>query len=353
MEAVSLMHVGFVARVIFSLPLTPSIFKGIAPFIPPKLKDRSFLGNLLLWSLCPVLLPIKLIAILLCALLLLPFIALASILGIVFGGTVERLVWLSLCSPILRLILLLMGFYWVNQSTVFTSQLRKSQREKCKQRSVDSGDVILLNHVSYVDVIWLAYRYAPVFTSVPNAWKGEEGEDEGLLIRRSLIGALFDVFTHKQHGVEEAIPTDTLLNGVRQRGLGPVVVFPEGATSNGSAILQCVSCLSKTRSKSAVHIIGLKYDSVGYSPAFSCGGIFTHVLQLMLQPINTLNVYCLASTQTPSMGEFNDVELVEQTLAKVLRLKTTDLTSGDKQEFLRYYDDIQSGKGYQSGASQS
>lgn len=78
--------------------------------------------------------------------------------------------------------------------------------------SVYPGDVILANHTSYIDVIYLAFRFdlqtqkqirlilvrfAPVFTALPNTW--DDSVPEGVAIQRSFFGALIDAITEPEY----------------------------------------------------------------------------------------------------------------------------------------------------------
>lgn len=53
------------------------------------------------------------------------------------------------------------------------------------------GHLILSNHSSYVDVIYLQYRFSPVFLATPTAWEDVKVTDK--VIVRDFFGALFDV----------------------------------------------------------------------------------------------------------------------------------------------------------------
>ena len=61
----------------------------------------------------------------------------------------------------------------------------------------------------------------------------------------------------------------------------PVVVFPEGTTTNGTILLSLVPVLQKVSTQ--VHVMGFKYGTKDFCPAYSFGVWWFHVFRLCAQ----------------------------------------------------------------------
>ncbi|KAG1440174.1 hypothetical protein G6F56_012024 [Rhizopus delemar] len=131
--------------------------------------------------------------------------------------------WQTLFSTtLIRLILFFMGFFHIKTETV---SIRKSRNSTGSEGSIKKGDVIITNWTSYVDILYLAYKFNPVFTQVYS---------NNRVRKISLWQAIRSINTLPN------TPSNTLkLNElISQENQGPIVVFPEGTTSNGRALLK-------------------------------------------------------------------------------------------------------------------
>ncbi|GFZ46932.1 hypothetical protein JCM24511_04158 [Saitozyma sp. JCM 24511] len=159
-----------------------------------------------------------------------------------------------------RLALLLMGYWWIQTETV--SPKRGAQGVKqIVDRSPRRGDLIVANWTSYVDVLYLAFRYNPTFllpifapieTATPS--KPSTGRHTGTgsaalstsLPSPPLLGYLpvpLASVLARTGSLPEEHPTTPrgmykTLKDARRRERGPVVLFPEGTTGNGRALLK-------------------------------------------------------------------------------------------------------------------
>ena len=85
----------------------------------------------------------------------------------------------------------------------------------------------VVNMQSYIDVLWLASRYAPTFARV---------SAQGGLTRLSTLGALgMATGTIATSAPKEGAETSTMhtLQWARSTFAGPLVLFAEGAPTNG------------------------------------------------------------------------------------------------------------------------
>lgn len=102
-----------------------------------------------------------------------------------------------------------------------------------------SGDIVLLNFTSFVDVLYASARFAPRFVR-PAA--------DGGMRECSLLEALkvaVDGTARRNGDVVPQASTDRVLDGLRSFGSGPLVMFPEGVRTNNKAILAFPSAVDE------------------------------------------------------------------------------------------------------------
>lgn len=92
-------------------------------------------------------------------------------------------------------------------------------------------------------------------------------------------------------------PLNDVVEDARNR-LRPVVVFPEGSSSNGSILLSLAPLLQGF-SASQVHILCFKYGSLDFSPAYPFGVWWHHLFQMCAQISNQMTVRFLPDQDVP------------------------------------------------------
>ena len=128
-------------------------------------------------------------------------------------------------------------------------------------RSPKKGDLILANHTSYIDILFLQAFYNPVYLlpifsslpstpSTPPKFGRSTGTGSanigGTLPQPPLIGYLKLSFWEMLNRVGQLPPTEPVLplnayktlKEARRKEGRPVVLFPEGTTGNGRAVLR-------------------------------------------------------------------------------------------------------------------
>ncbi|BGP29057.1 hypothetical protein JCM10296v2_000793 [Rhodotorula toruloides] len=155
-------------------------------------------------------------------------------------------------AGIARLILAVLGVLWINVETV---QLRKTGRSPPKLPfDPKKGDLIVANSSSYVDLLYLAFRYNASFILPVSSAQGKVigWRRVGLLAAVWSIGAL----PQRQEGAEGL--SDALKNAS-----GPVVLFPECTTSNNRALLKIPDLAAPTKGSKGslprIFVLAFKY----------------------------------------------------------------------------------------------
>ncbi|GAA5892480.1 hypothetical protein JCM6882_005626 [Rhodosporidiobolus microsporus] len=133
-------------------------------------------------------------------------------------------------ASIARLVLAVLGVLWIKVETV---QLKRTGRSP-PQVPFDpkKGDVIVANHSSYLDFLYLAFRYNPTFL-LPVVSPTSPTKIAGFR-RVSLVQAILACGSLPQ---QRADGGESLEEALR-RSSGPVVLFPEATTSNNRALLK-------------------------------------------------------------------------------------------------------------------
>ncbi|KAJ2782284.1 Vacuolar protein sorting protein vps66 [Coemansia javaensis] len=327
---------------------------GIQPFlqpVPARTQQGPVAGALRLAARCvvgPLLAAVRLVALGAVA----AADAAAAGVGALLVVPVARRAW-SVCTRavLARVALWVMGFYAIDAKTVGLQRGRRSGGEAGGggggggAGGPRSGDVIIANHTSYVDVLYLVARYDPVFVEIDNA---------SARVRRISAWAALRAPARRTPALlpaREARPLRDVTEEARLRRLGPVVVFPENATSNGRALLQFLPVLEPAENqdeKSALHIVALKYPFRSFSPAYSVGSQLAHLLRLCAQPYSSLTVRALDPAEAPRIADsaaFCDagaepVDLdaaVRDKMVQLSRLRMTRLSAMDKRDFLAFY----------------
>ncbi|KAJ3241875.1 hypothetical protein HDU81_009737 [Chytriomyces hyalinus] len=279
--------------------------------------------------------------------------------------------WISFACG--RLVLFLLGFYSISVkeeqlhlpfgsgSRPALSLREKSALKSTTNRAILPGDLIVSNHASYVDIIYLFTMYSPAFTSI--------NPKTGLLRQIPLYEAIMSCGQHPSHLSEHTKSETTLPNLIEscRKQNKPVVLFPEATTSNNRALLRPAVDMNALFSgvqlpKQRVHVITFKYVFQEFSPAYNIGGKLSHLIGLCSQVWNALQVrVCFhhdaywkdggfeaaspvakgTKTITIRAAGFGVGQMVETMLVEVSKLKMTNLGVQDKIEFFEYCVDKQ------------
>ncbi|KAF9328980.1 hypothetical protein BG006_007917 [Podila minutissima] len=232
-----------------------------------------------------------------------------------------------------------------------------------------SGQIIISNWSSYIDILYLAFRYDPVFTQIYS---------ETLTVRQvSLWQALWLSGSYPELAPAAGVETLSLMEftkAMHKKGAGPVVVFPEGTTTNNRAILKFVPIFKEWQVPETsidISILALKYDYRKFAPTFTVGLDNSyhrgHLFRTCAQFVNTLSVKSLNPEESPSNPNFSAMEGLSSTpqaaaagivepvdedalgsvilnlMGRITRYRKLGLNVKDKAEFLDFFDQRNNG----------
>jgi len=244
---------------------------------------------------------------------------------------------------LIRLLLGFMGF-WSVDSSYAVSKRRNPFPSHAPGSGVPKGHVIVANHSSYIDVLYLAYQFSPVFTAAPNDWKDEDPVPTGVAQQQTLFQAIIETIVQPKRTAAQCVPFSAII----AKADGPVVLFPEGTTTNGNVLLGCIPVLTPDSLISAdrLHILAFKYPHTDFSPIYTVGNFFTHVLNLCCQISNSIQVtYVIekdiaTGLQTTEGGDGAPwTEKVYNILAATMGRRRAQLTARSKHPFNTYWYD--------------
>ncbi|RLN72882.1 hypothetical protein BBJ28_00020681 [Nothophytophthora sp. Chile5] len=332
---------------------------GINPFVPQRRRFQSG------WPVtCLQVLGGSLLALVRFPLVLVAGVALAlvnvvvSVLSVVpfLGRLLKRLTDWLLCS----LLLLLFGVF-TSEEAANTRRLglttAKNSGSKRGSTRVGPGDVVVCNHTSFVEILYLARRFSPVFV-----FATEQGGDDGGLVH--LCGLLEALYRSLALPVsDDRVKPSRKIADVVRRASGPVVVLPEGARSNGKAVLRFLPVLQALPTATRVHLMAFRYEFKRFSPSQSAGGGWSHVFWMAFHLYHTLRVTMLNAkeldleewaapklTAKPSKKQESSktlssrqTEKLRELLAAMLRTKAVDLGPADFVSFNNYWKHVNGG----------
>ncbi|KAI5481528.1 hypothetical protein MNV49_004285 [Pseudohyphozyma bogoriensis] len=319
---------------------------GIAPFLyplPPSGETVS-LPVKLLYPFTFILAAIR--TTLVAIILLLQFLVVDVLLGVCLViPPVHALLSRAFTSVASRLVLVLLGFFWI---PVESASLKRTARSSAVAASSPSkGDIIIANSSSFVDVLYLAFRYNPTFLLPVSSTGSKTSSASSAKItsyrRVSLFSAILASGT-----LPERSERGESLEEASKAARGPVVLFPECTTSNNRALLKFGAVLETHNSKPSTFktfIISFKYDlptpllpsAVHPYPTSP----FTSMFKMTTSPLaRTLVVRKLHPAECPKLSSSPrnvEMEQVGEALAGTGRWKkTTGMDWEAKAQFLEF-----------------
>ncbi|GAA5853578.1 hypothetical protein JCM8547_002511 [Rhodosporidiobolus lusitaniae] len=329
---------------------------GLAPFVPALPPTVEALPPTLHYALLPFAAVwggarVLLVALLLCV----QFVLVEGILRVfAVVPPVHAVLTRATNLSTTRFALILLGLLWIKVETV---QLRKTGRSP-PQIAFDpkKGDLIVANSSSYIDLLYLAFRYNPTFLlPIPSA--SAPGKVSGFR-RVSLLTAILACGQLPQQRSNGGQSLDQVL----READGPVVLFPEATTSNNRALLKFAELTPSLAGSAAtgqpvsarVFVLTFRYPAptrfartLTYpiptpSPVV---GLLIHLYSLTsLLSLNTFTVRRLHASESPrltlsagGMPRKEDWDVLSDTLAGTARLKRVGgLGWVEKRAFLEF-----------------
>jgi lysophosphatidylcholine acyltransferase/lyso-PAF acetyltransferase len=184
--------------------------------------------------------------------------------------------------------------------------------------------IIVSNHVSFFDILYFIYAFAPAFVA--------KREVLSLPFVGTIAAAMQSIFVDRERtqtgGTAELIRKR--VTSVDAAAYPPLVLFPEGTTSNGDALLKFHS--GAFLSGVCVRPLALRYESADFDPAF-VGLTPWRLAGILSQPWMSMTVYHLPIYE-PSPVERERPRLyaehVRALIARALQIECVELNYRDR-----------------------
>jgi len=362
---------------------------GIQPFLTPVPPVGS---NLLANVTLPLRCILGFVRTVLVFVLLLTYVTLVEGLCLIFTPVppLRRTISSLLTSALARAVLLVLGFFWIPVEQV-TRKKGKAQKQN-KPWNPQGGDVVVSNWVSWVELLWLAFRFNPIFvlpvpetlsptfnppslltstTHTPGRRTGTgsaniQSPNKTTTARVPIIGyrqvSLLSIIrlTGQVPPFRAIHGSPRSLENIRKSADRPVVVFPECTTSNGRGLLRfsevflrgvpvkdyqvfvmCVRCDPPTN---LAPTLTLSIPSNSFNPllhlfALTASAALPAISIRLLAPSDSPSsqLFIASEVITDFTGKDQLAETCAALVAQIGKMKRTGMGWEDKANFLEFY----------------
>lgn len=146
------------------------------------------------------------------------------------------------------------------------------------------------NHISYIEIFYLSFRFSPIYATMFY----DKGELK--LVRHNTISAFLTSAFGISSTNEKGESLTSIMKYAKENHLGPVVLFPEGTSTNGRAVLRFQPVFPSDfesflkNENLHIHLVGFRFEFKYFSPGFHFGNFYIHFFQLLNQMKNSLCV---------------------------------------------------------------
>lgn len=321
---------------------------GIAPFLYPLPASTDTLPTPLTLLAAPVTWTLAAVrTVLILALLLVNFVLVEIIFSVCLVAPPLYAVLSRVTSAVSsRCCLAILGFVWIPVERV---SLRRTGRSPPPLVfAPGKGDIIVANSSSICDLLYLSFRYNPTFLLPVSSTGSKSSASSSAKItswrRVSLLTAIFSCGS-----LPERSERGESLEVASKAARGPVVIFPEGTTSNNRALLKFAAILETYGSKPPTYqtyVLSFRYDlPTNLSPSITLPipsplSPFKDIFMASTSPfLRHLQVRQLNPSESPTLSsspKLLEWESLADTLAATGRWKRTGSDWEAKESFLKF-----------------
>ena len=213
------------------------------------------------------------------------------------------------CCGILRI---LSGLFNVQLNIVKKDENGKEKKVDFDDSCIEAGDIIIANYPSYVDLIYLQFKFTPVFF-VP-------ADDKTVFVKR-FHQIFFESIFGEIKGMG-AIENERAIEIATNTMNAPIILLPEAKKTNGT-------CLTKFNNfeidfeKVKVFVAGIKHEErENVEPNYVSGSFMAHYVQTIGNISNSLEINFCSAEETPKPQ--NGMEEVRKCVSKLAGIPLYD-----------------------------
>lgn len=222
-----------------------------------------------------------------------------------------------------RVMLFVLGFYWITETFRILDVQEKSENEaknqskdedEAKDQDEESGrpGAIISNHVSYLDILYHMSSSFPSFVAKRSVAKLPL---VGLISK--CLGCVYVQRESKSSDFKgvSGVVTERVREAHRDKSAPMMMLFPEGTTTNGDYLLPFKTGAFLARAP--VLPVILRYPYQRFSPAWDSISGARHVFFLLCQFVNHIEVTSLP-VYRPSQQEKDDPKLYAENVRRLM-----------------------------------
>eukprot|EP00747_Dinoflagellata_sp_TGD_P181920 gnl/TRDRNA2_/TRDRNA2_35930_c0_seq1.p1 gnl/TRDRNA2_/TRDRNA2_35930_c0~~gnl/TRDRNA2_/TRDRNA2_35930_c0_seq1.p1 ORF type:complete len:350 (-),score=54.44 gnl/TRDRNA2_/TRDRNA2_35930_c0_seq1:100-1149(-) len=209
------------------------------------------------------------------------------------------------------------------------------------------GSIFYANHSSLVDVLWFGMKFCPTFF----VFVSKDGNPVHYRIFEALFWATSkhgETYPGMTYGTDDTCVLSSIYHD------GPVVVFPEGARTNGTALLKWRHWSFKNKisfkEPFGSSLVAFEYPKEGaYTLHHTVGGAFEHVFWCCYQPWHTMKITWLPDKDFfPAIKPYENphgipdvvsqIQVLRETLSRLCNMPEVEIGAGEFLEFQTLWD---------------
>ncbi|XP_050364436.1 lysophospholipid acyltransferase LPEAT1 isoform X2 [Argentina anserina] len=210
-----------------------------------------------------------------------------------------------------RVMLFVLGFYWISETYRIPDSAEQSKPEEEGEEAEKPG-AIISNHVSYLDILYHMSSSFPSFVAKRSVAKLPL---VGLISK--CLGCVYVQRESKSSNFKgvAGVVTDRVREAHQNKSAPQIMLFPEGTTTNGDFLLPFKT--GAFLAKAPVLPVILRYPYKRFSPAWDSISGVRHVIFLLCQFANHIEVTRLP-VYYPSQEEKDDPKFYADNVRRLM-----------------------------------
>ncbi|CAL0323754.1 unnamed protein product [Lupinus luteus] len=231
----------------------------------------------------------------------------------------RRIVIVQCGRALARVMLFILGFYWISESYRIPNTNEKSttqKEDKHEPEEMGRPGVIISNHVSYLDIFYHMSTSFPSFVAKKD-YLESSAYIYGMFCDSKCLGCVYVQRESKSSDFKgvSAIVTERIREAHQNKSAPIMMLFPEGTTTNGEYILPFKT--GGFLASAPVLPIILSFHYQRFSPAWDSISGARHAIFLLCQFVNYMEVTKLPAYY-PSQQEKDDPKLYASNVRRLI-----------------------------------